>query len=755
MKRILSVLLALMLCVGLLPISVFAEPTKLNSVDIVIELPNGGDPFDLGYVPTITSFTSGDIDLLATGAGILKTDWVGDVVIGEDGTPFFRGGTAYQVSIKLALNIAAGYCANYVMSNGEYLVGPDTFSATVNGIPATITRNNPPYFPTVEVSLTLPGEAITEEEKVEISAEEVARIQEKRELKASRTWAEASEADTDNLPEKLCIMNATVDFGNNGFNLDNQETAFKAGDVTKVIFDSDFAAGAAQIIPFKVALKEVWVADGMDILKFYRNMIERAEVELYSQCPFNRADGMLFISESAASVLKEKIGSAYYPAPAFTIKVYSGSDVYAAQKAGASATKDFCTNHKYTMQSRAVDRIYTFASCKTSQLYYYSCETCGKCECDPNHVNFDISMSDVELEHAKNSIGVNSTYDTELPNDSAYIGVNAAGQHVWWKSCNTCGRSVKYDMLYSTDKDENASALAGLERREEQILNSTDIQPDTFTLSRKSNVNMSEWAQSDVNWALNENLLDSNLLGSDYTQNISRLQFCSVAVKLAEELTGNSIAPANDNTFADTNDAYALKAYAAGITSGVTATTFDPNGMLSRQQMATFLYRTLRYVENNSDYKYTTYNSKLDSYTDSWAVQSWANEAMAFMNALDLVKGNTDTSLDPDGLCTIEQAVAVAERSVYAHQIGWYQVKAHYYMVDYDGTKRGEGSAHVANGCRLPDGKYIWVTGRRFDLNYVSDVFGNNVEHGSLPFVNTYTGQIMGIDYQDVIPIRD
>lgn len=79
--------------------------------------------------------------------------------------------------------------------------------------------------------------------------------------------------------------------------------------------------------------------------------------------------------------------------------------------------------------------------------------------------------------------------------------------------------------------------------------------------------------------------------------------------------------------------------------------------------MATFLRRTLQYVEKNSGYSYTSYTSKLASYTDNALVQSWAKEAMAFMNALDLVKGTTATTLNPNGTCTIEQAVIVAERA--------------------------------------------------------------------------------------------
>jgi hypothetical protein len=44
------------------------------------------------------------------------------------------------------------------------------------------------------------------------------------------------------------------------------------------------------------------------------------------------------------------------------------------------------------------------------------------------------------------------------------------------------------------------------------------------------------------------------------------------------------------------------------------------------------------------------------------------------MNALGLVKGVSTTAIDPNGKCTIEQAVVVANRSVNADQIGWYQM---------------------------------------------------------------------------------
>ncbi len=209
---------------------------------------------------------------------------------------------------------------------------------------------------------------------------------------------------------------------------------------------------------------------------------------------------------------------------------------HAAQKNGVSATKEFCTNHEFTAQIPSIGKVYTFPTCKTEELYYYSCRICGKCEFNPNHVDYDHDMLPDEIEALKRTFGLNSSYDTEFPNDNSYIGVNAAGQHVWWLSCKTCGRAYKYDNTYVTEKafkaakfpmmdfnEYKTAMMDSLKQREEQILNSTAVMPQTFTLSRKSNVNMSKWAQSDVNFALNDNLIDDNVLGWDYTQNISRL----------------------------------------------------------------------------------------------------------------------------------------------------------------------------------------------------------------------------------------
>ena len=345
--------------------------------------------------------------------------------------------------------------------------------------------------------------------------------------------------------------------------------------------------------------------------------------------------------------------------------------------------------------------------------------------------------------------------------------MNAAGEYVYWLSCDVCGRSDRYLQQHLTEKDlklsGNDSTLehyqaevnAALQMRETLALSSTEDQAGMFTLRLRNTAKTSTWAQSDVNFALNDNLLDLELLGNDYTKNISRLQFCSVVVRLAEEMTGKTITPAAANTFTDTSSPYVLKAYAAGITSGTSETTFSPDATLNRQQMATFLYRTLRYIEKNSDYKYTSYTSKLSNYADNAQLESWAVESMAFMNALDLIKGTSDTTLSPNNKCTIEQAIAVAERSVYAHQIGWHQV-----------VFSEQNDMGITDFLTLPvmgtnvgatprEGTIIWSLGKRLGVYMDEPEIDNNMPYTYCPVINYYTGQKQYIVARDLRPIRN
>ena len=775
-KRFLSALLCFAMALTLLPSAAFAAETKLKSIDLVIDLPKAGDPNEMETEVTVKSMKSGNIDLLANGATVWYTEWEGDDVETDDGF-YFRAGTTYLVNIKLALDPSKGYCANYKTVSGEHVVGPDTFSATVNGVPATI-RTSAQYYPTLQVSLTIEGERYTQEEKAELNADLARKTellrQAKRATVTPRTMAEAESKQYEKFATGVTVMT------------DAYHVLENTDNIRTLILDTDqkiTGDGTCFFIGYAEYLKELWLSDKVDVYQFIQAMdsylwLPIAGVyrwEKQSDMPFYTAETTVFIPESAVPALKAAQAQRGYKIP-YTIKTYSGNDVYAAQKAGDAAAKDnWCTAHQYTLQIRTADRVYTYAqACQYARRYYYSCAICGKCEYNANHVAPHNSDKEIELKTEKLAHSDNGEY----PTAEAYIGVNAAGEHVYWLSCEYCGHSYRYLQQHLTERDVYASGTgmtlaqyqaemnASLKWEETQALNTTELYPGTFTLAQKSTAKTSTWAQSGVNLALNDDLLDSSLLGSDYTKPITRLQFCSVAVRLAEALTGKSITPASANTFTDTNNAYVLKAYAAGITTGTSATTFSPNATLNRQQMAVFLRSTLRYVEKNSDYSYTSYTSQLSKFKDSSQIAGWAKESLAFMNALGLITGTSDTTLSPTNTCTIEQAVLVAENSVYAHQIGWYQAAPVTNVYEYDEStgeyvrEAGAYTSFDSTNASLHPGDLVWITGK---LTGVSDLLATApdttvdqcVYSAYLPGINPYTGQIMCLHYRDLIPVRN
>lgn len=777
MKKILSILLIAALALSLVPLTASAaEPTKLNHVDIVFDMPKAGDSRDMETEVTVRSIKSGNIDLMAAGATIMYTEWAGDDVETEDDF-LFRAGTTYLVTIKLAFDTTKGYCANYKMLEGDTVVTADTFTATVNGQPATA-RTSAPYFPTLQVSLTIEGERMTDTERAELAAKQektaAALAKARRAVYPARTQAEADVKNPENKGKTVVIMDR--EHRGEGYNFATLDAYDDVGTLIMDVDDSDFynhecANGFAWVIVWKPYLNEIWLSDKVDVYTFVgrmdnelRSPLDHSPLwEIRSDLQFCSTDGTVYIPESAVPAFAKKMTEGPGYLIPYNIKVYSGNDVYAAQKAGAAATKDWCPGHVYTQQIRSADRVYTYSDCQTPPRWYYSCVICGKCENNPNHVSASFDAKPIE----KLMECTHATLYDELATDEAYIGVNAAGMHVYWLSCDVCGRSDRYLQQHLTEKDlklsGNDSTLehyqaevnAALQMRETLALSSTEDQAGMFTLRLRNTAKTSTWAQSDVNFALNDNLLDLDLLGNDYTKNISRLQFCSVVVRLAEEMTGKTITPAAANTFTDTNSPYVLKAYAAGITSGTSATTFSPDATLNRQQMATFLYRTLRYIEKNSDYKYTSYTSKLANYADNAQLESWAVESMAFMNALDLIKGTSDTTLSPNNKCTIEQAIAVAERSVYAHQIGWCQVE----FSELKGDSQTDFLTLPVMGTNVGatprEGTIIWSLGKRLGVYMDEPEIDNNMPYTYCPVINYYTGQKQYIVARDLVPIRN
>ncbi len=98
------------------------------------------------------------------------------------------------------------------------------------------------------------------------------------------------------------------------------------------------------------------------------------------------------------------------------------------------------------------------------------------------------------------------------------------------------------------------------------------------------------------------------------------------------------------------------------IVNGMTATTFAPDETVTREQIATILYRYAKYDKANVSQK-----KSLSSFSDGDKVSDWAKEAMEWAYASGLINGNSINGtvlLDPQGAATRAQIATILMRYV-------------------------------------------------------------------------------------------
>jgi len=168
--------------------------------------------------------------------------------------------------------------------------------------------------------------------------------------------------------------------------------------------------------------------------------------------------------------------------------------------------------------------------------------------------------------------------------------------------------------------------------------------------------NPSQWAIEEVNKAKEYNLIGDNT--SNYQDNLTREEFASMVVRLYEGLSGKLATPISPNPFKDTNSTAVLKANNLGIIGGVGNGMFAPNNHITREQIATMLYRTLNTV--NPKLIEGKYNVTFD---DKWEISEWALEPIAWMSSKGILGGVGNNRVNPKGNVTKEQGILLVKRT--------------------------------------------------------------------------------------------
>ena len=162
----------------------------------------------------------------------------------------------------------------------------------------------------------------------------------------------------------------------------------------------------------------------------------------------------------------------------------------------------------------------------------------------------------------------------------------------------------------------------------------------------------SSWAEPELQKAGEYGLIPDILKGADMTKPITREEFCELALLLYEKTTEKTATPVSPNPFTDTTNPQILKAFALGITNGVSATTFAPSKTITRQECATMLYRAIKVIAPDGDYSI----AKVSDFPDQKYIDSWAIEGTKYMSKMGIIKGDTNGNFMPKATTTAQEA---------------------------------------------------------------------------------------------------
>ncbi|MCT1542132.1 S-layer homology domain-containing protein, partial [Lysinibacillus capsici] len=135
-----------------------------------------------------------------------------------------------------------------------------------------------------------------------------------------------------------------------------------------------------------------------------------------------------------------------------------------------------------------------------------------------------------------------------------------------------------------------------------------------------------------------------------------------MATMLARFLTNGKI-PTAEVTFEDTEKNTSKDAIEfvkqAGLFNGTTQTKFDPNGTITRAQMAGVIARWVDTVCAQDDTKTYCQTAKPGKVFSDVAASHWAASSIERVSALGIMTGNSATTFNPNGALTRAQAVKV------------------------------------------------------------------------------------------------
>ena len=175
---------------------------------------------------------------------------------------------------------------------------------------------------------------------------------------------------------------------------------------------------------------------------------------------------------------------------------------------------------------------------------------------------------------------------------------------------------------------------------------------------------ISAWAQADIVAAQAAGLMPSSLESLSARGEITRAEFCGVAVNAYKTISGKAVFASGKQPFRDCDDPNVTAAYELGLISGRGDGYFDPDSSIERQDLCVMLYNILD--ATGVDAPEIAGAACIEDYPDVPQIKDYALDAVVTMVDYAVVNGisaeNDSTLLSPSGTATREQALIMANR---------------------------------------------------------------------------------------------
>jgi hypothetical protein len=165
----------------------------------------------------------------------------------------------------------------------------------------------------------------------------------------------------------------------------------------------------------------------------------------------------------------------------------------------------------------------------------------------------------------------------------------------------------------------------------------------------------SNWAAKEIEELKATKYFDLNRF-NNYQNSITRGEFIYFATRLFEIMSGQEILVDKSINYNDTSDTWALKGSTVNITSGVGNEQFAPDKILTREEFATMIIRTLNLG------KISLKEPNNFTFSDDKDISSWAKESMYIAKENDILNGVGNNLSAPKQEATLEQCIVIINR---------------------------------------------------------------------------------------------